>query len=230
MPWIVVLFGVMVIPPGITSVTLVVLQPLAVGSWCTLCLVTAVIMLLMAPPAIDEVVATVQGLMEGRKKNFSLWKMFWFGIPMEASKYRERPESLIPIIPSNLVACTLLGSWVMFAPTLFNTQGAASDGLHLLGALIVTFAIVAMSQVARPLRFMNTIFGGILAVVVWFLEGGNLFYQVNATVTGLFLVYFSWGLGKIKDRYGSYDRIIYWVPFHKPAPVRRNLRHLFARH
>lgn len=222
-----VLFGVMVIPPGITSITLIILQPLAVGAWCTLCLVTAVIMLLMVPPAIDEVVATLQGLMEGRKKNYSLWKMFWSGIPLEASKVKEYPESILPSIPSNLMACTLIGAWVMCSPALFSAQEMASDLMHFSGALIVTFAIVAMAQVARPLRFMSTIFGCVLAVAIWFVEGGNLFYQVNATVSGLFLIYFSWGLGTIEDRFGSYDRVVHWVPFKRSTPVRR---HLFARH
>jgi uncharacterized membrane protein len=40
MPWMVVMFGVLVVPLGVVSIVLVILQPVAVGAWCTLCLVS----------------------------------------------------------------------------------------------------------------------------------------------------------------------------------------------
>jgi hypothetical protein len=54
-PWLVLLFGFDVIPLGIVSVILVVLQGTVVGSWCFLCLVTAVISLVLVYFAYDEV-------------------------------------------------------------------------------------------------------------------------------------------------------------------------------
>jgi uncharacterized membrane protein len=54
-PWMVVLFGIDVIPLGIVSAVLVVLQGAVVGSWCFLCLVTAVISLILVYVAYDEV-------------------------------------------------------------------------------------------------------------------------------------------------------------------------------
>jgi uncharacterized membrane protein len=54
-PWLVLLFGFDVIPLGIVSVVLVVLQGTVVGSWCFLCLVTAVISLVLVYFAYDEV-------------------------------------------------------------------------------------------------------------------------------------------------------------------------------
>lgn len=234
MPWVVIMFGIMVIPPGITSITLVILQPLAVGSWCFICLVASIVMLLMVPPAIDEVVATIQALMAAKRQNRSLWKMFWFGIPLVATNAVEKPESLMPTIPTHLFICTFLGTWVMLAPTLFSTTGLASDGLHIMGALIVTFAIIAMAQVARPTRFVVTLFGGILAISIWFLPGGNLFYQVQGAVIGLFLIYFSMGRGPIEDTFGSYDRVVRWEPFKKQPPIKpkpvTRFKQLFARH
>jgi hypothetical protein len=46
MPWMVTFFFILVVLLGIKSIVLVILQPVAVGHWCTLCLVTALIMLL----------------------------------------------------------------------------------------------------------------------------------------------------------------------------------------
>lgn len=49
MPWMVAIFGIAVLPLGITSIILVIMQPVVVGAWCTLCLITAAAMLLMVP-------------------------------------------------------------------------------------------------------------------------------------------------------------------------------------
>lgn len=54
-PWLVILFGIDVIPLGIVSVILVVLQAFVIGSWCFLCLVTAAISLILVYWAWDEV-------------------------------------------------------------------------------------------------------------------------------------------------------------------------------
>ncbi len=54
-PWMVVLFGLDVIPLGIVSAVLVFMQGAVVGAWCFLCLVTAVISLVLVALAYDEV-------------------------------------------------------------------------------------------------------------------------------------------------------------------------------
>jgi hypothetical protein len=54
-PWLVLLFGLDVIPLGVVSAVLVVLQGVTVGAWCFLCLVTAAISLALVALAYDEV-------------------------------------------------------------------------------------------------------------------------------------------------------------------------------
>jgi uncharacterized membrane protein len=58
MPWVVVVFAVAVIPFGLTSVTLFILQPALYDTWCTLCLLSVAISLAMVPYAWDEFVAS----------------------------------------------------------------------------------------------------------------------------------------------------------------------------
>lgn len=79
-PWIVILFGIDVIPLGIVSAVLVVLQGTVVGAWCTLCLVTAVISLVLVAFAYDEVVSTIRYLARVWRHTRSpriLWNTFW---------------------------------------------------------------------------------------------------------------------------------------------------------
>jgi uncharacterized membrane protein len=77
MPWIVLLFGLAVGPLGAISVLLVILQPVLYDSWCTLCLASAVISVLMIGPAMDEVLASLQYLKRVRREQGSLWSAFW---------------------------------------------------------------------------------------------------------------------------------------------------------
>lgn len=76
-PWIVILFGVAVGPLGLVSLLLVIAQPITVGSWCTLCLTTAVISVVMISPALDEMLASMQYLQRVKLSKRSVWKAFW---------------------------------------------------------------------------------------------------------------------------------------------------------
>ena len=76
-PWIVVLFGVAVGPLGLTSVLLVIAQPLLYDAYCTLCLASAAISLAMIPPAVDEVLASLQHLRRVKTDGGSAWQAFW---------------------------------------------------------------------------------------------------------------------------------------------------------
>ncbi len=77
MPWLVVIFGIAVGPLGAVSVFLVILQPVLYSAWCTLCLVTAVISVLMIGPAMDEVLASLQHVKRRIGDGSSPWTAFW---------------------------------------------------------------------------------------------------------------------------------------------------------
>jgi hypothetical protein len=77
MPWIVVTFGILVGPLGAVSLALVILQPTMFGEWCTLCLATAVISVVMIGPAMDEVLASCQHLRRVHDRGGPLWRTFW---------------------------------------------------------------------------------------------------------------------------------------------------------
>lgn len=79
-PWLVVLFGMDVIPLGIVSAVLVVLQGISVGAWCFPCLITAVISLVLVFLVYDEVLASLRYLWRlwTREGDVRLvWDAFW---------------------------------------------------------------------------------------------------------------------------------------------------------
>lgn len=77
MPWIVIAFGLAVGPLGLISVLLVILQPVMFDAWCTLCLASALISLVMVGPAMDEMLASLQYMKRAKDAKVSLWKAFW---------------------------------------------------------------------------------------------------------------------------------------------------------
>ena len=79
-PWMVVLFGIDVIPLGVVSAVLVFCQAFILGQYCTLCLATAVISLILVYMAYDEVWVCCVYLWKVWKETKSvsvLWKTFW---------------------------------------------------------------------------------------------------------------------------------------------------------
>ena len=96
----------------------------------------------------------------------------------------------------------------MFAPAVFQTQGHAADSDHLVGALVVTFAVIACAEVARSLRFVNLLFGAWLIPAPWLLSGTTKGTTWNDVVVGAALIALSLPRGTVRQRYGTWDRYI----------------------
>lgn len=76
MPWIVIVFGLAIGPLGAISILLVILQPVMFDSWCTLCLASASVSVLMIGPAMDEFLASLQYLKRENDRGRSVWSAF----------------------------------------------------------------------------------------------------------------------------------------------------------
>ncbi|ODT74453.1 MAG: hypothetical protein ABS76_37040 [Pelagibacterium sp. SCN 64-44] len=60
MPWLVILFGLMIAPLGVTSVFFIIIQPVVIGTWSTVALIGAALILIQIPYSLDEIIATMQ--------------------------------------------------------------------------------------------------------------------------------------------------------------------------
>lgn len=88
-PWMVILFGIDVIPLGGVSAILVICQGFIVGAWCTLCLVTAAISFVLVFLAYDEVWASLRYLQRVWRQTHDrrlLWRVFWGYASAEADR------------------------------------------------------------------------------------------------------------------------------------------------
>jgi hypothetical protein len=95
-PWMTILFGIDVIPLGFVSFVLVVLQGTMVGSWCFLCLVTAVISLLLVYLAYDEIWSCLLYLLRvwrHTRDRRLLWSIIWGRASLSANEVALGPAA-----------------------------------------------------------------------------------------------------------------------------------------
>jgi nucleoside-diphosphate-sugar epimerase len=219
LPWLVLAFGVMIVPLGAVSIFFIIIQPIVIGTWCTLCLVAAAAMLAQIPYSFDEILATGQFLAQRRREGKSLWHVLLHGDTIEGGSadysddFEAPPATVLRemlkggvTLPWTLLACIALGIALMLTRLLFDTAGAAADNDHLVGSLVITFSIMALAEVARPLRFINAAFGAWLLLAPWLLDGywggGTAF----TSLAGLLLIALSLPRGAIESHYGAWDR------------------------
>jgi hypothetical protein len=218
MPWMVTFFGILVVPLGIVSVTLIILQPVAVGAWSTPALLAALSMLVMIALTLDEVVAMGQFLVQARREGQSLWRVFWQGgtlVEAAPDDLTFHPDVITPkamvwgvALPWNLLVSMALGLWLMSAPAVIGSTGYAAHSDHLVGALVVTVAIMALADVGRALRFINILFGAWFIIAPWLLDGTTTGTTLSDLLVGVALIGLCLPRGPVGERYGSWGRFI----------------------
>jgi uncharacterized membrane protein len=221
MPWMVLLFGILTIPLSAVSVVLIILQPVSVGTWCTLCLVTGVACLVMIPLAVDEVVAMCQFMVRSVRQGKPFWRTFWVGDTIEGGLGDARtPDYGSPLpkiassqfwgvtIPWNLALSAVLSIWLLTSPAVFKTSGTAANNDHLMGAIALTVVATAFAEVTRAARFLNVLCGLWAVAALWLLSGFTPAAKWNDVIVGVALVLLSIPRGTVRERYGSWNRYI----------------------
>jgi len=227
MPWMVALFGIMVVPLGVVSIVLVMLQPISVGAWCFICLFTAGAMLIMVAPAMDEIVAMGQFMAGARREGQPLWRVFWVGGTLRSYEEGRVPTADTPEeprgpiartiqaldlgnVPWTLLPCTALGLWVMAAPAVLGTTGVAADIDYLIGALIVTWSVIAYGEIIRPARLLNVPMGAVLIAGAWLAEGHTVTSAWADVAVGVAVALLSLPRGRIDEQFASWNRVLRW--------------------
>jgi hypothetical protein len=177
-------------------------------------------MLIMISPAADEVIATIQFLRQSRWAGQPFWRTFWKGGTIDASMETTAAVSS-PAQSANwatvlglshptwtLVFSAALGIWLMFAPSVFGTHGLAAHNDHLIGPLVATFAVIALGEIGRAVRWLNVLLGAWLIIAPWILSAGVTASRWNDVVVGSALLVLSIPRGQIRERYGSFNRVI----------------------
>jgi nucleoside-diphosphate-sugar epimerase/uncharacterized membrane protein len=221
MPWMVLALAILILPLGVVSIYFVIIQPIVIGTWCTLCLIAALAMTMMIPYALNEFVAMGQFLVWARKQGKPFWRTFWTGDAMDGG-YNDTSKGLVGspqeqiaqatrgvTYPWTLLLSIAIGVWLAFTRLTFDSSGTMADSDHMVGLLVVAFSIIALAEVGRAIRFINIPFGAWLIVAPWLLDGiTSPLATWNGIVSGVLLIALAIPRGQIKDSYAGWDRYI----------------------
>ncbi|MEQ8663212.1 MAG: vitamin K epoxide reductase family protein [Gammaproteobacteria bacterium] len=229
MPWLVLLFGIMIVPLGAISIFFIVIQPILIGTWCTLCLVAAAAMVIQIPYSLDELVATIGFLLRRRRAGRSLLRVFLVGDTDDATpapragdvndddadEFARGPRAIVADclgggvnVPWNLAACIGIGVFLMFTRLALGSTPPLAHADHLIGALVVTVSVTALAEVARPVCYFNLLLGAALMGAPWLFGVGPGVPLFVDTLLGLALLGLCLPRGAIRYRYGALTRYL----------------------
>lgn len=221
MPWVVVAFGILIVPLGVVSIAFIIIQPIVLGTWCTLCLIAAAAMLAQIPYSVDELVATGQFLARRARAGRPVLLVFFTGDTDDGPDRADNDDTLDRppaelaramvvggvTVPWTLGICLALGVSLMLTRLTVGADGAAANADHLIGALVVTVTVIALAEVTRAVRFLNIVLG-LALVAAPFVYGADTLAAGYTIAAGLAIAVFSIPRGPIRNCYGSWDRLI----------------------
>jgi nucleoside-diphosphate-sugar epimerase len=168
MPWLVVLFGLMIVPLGIVSIGFIIIQPIIIGTYSTLALIGAAAMVLQIPFSLDELVATGQFLVRRHRAGRPWLRVFLVGDTDEGADdlrdddFARGPRPILREMltggmtaPWTLLGAVAAGVALMLLPLWFGWGGGTlAPHVHVVGALAIVVAVAAFAPVARLARFL----------------------------------------------------------------------------
>lgn len=230
-PWLVLLFGLMIVPLGMTTILFIIIQPVVLGTWSTLALVGGAAVLLQIPYSLDELLATCQFLRRRAQAGKPWLRVLFLGdtddLPApgaagtaqvgdtEGGDEFERPLGGVlkdmvgggVSLPWNLALAGTIGLSLLFTRITLGTDGGLADAHHVIGCLVLTVVAIAAADVARPVRALNWVLGAGLMLAPLLFEGDKATLAVTVGL-GLALVLLSIRRGPIEQRYGSWNRLL----------------------
>ena len=230
MPWIVVLFGILVGPLGAVSVLLVMVQPVAYGTFCTLCLGIAVISVLMIGPAMDEMLASLQYMRRVRAHGRPFWTYFWGRGEQEFLS--EPPPRLEPLArtpvrgwigSSAQWVAAAAGIYLIVAPSLWGYESTrAADVDRIIGPLVAAFAMIAAWECTRNTRWLNLLLAIVLvllAVLPWPVETPRVAMISDLVAGGLIILLTCLPYALVMQYGGGWRWLWPWRPASAPGEV-----------
>lgn len=220
MPWLVVLFGIMIVPLGAISIFFIVIQPIVIGTYSTLALIAAAAMVWQIPYSLDELVATYQFLRRRHKAGQPWLRVFFTGDTDEgpdehvSDDFERGPRPIISDMllsgmsfPWTMLVMIGLGVILMLSPLVFPWGSGAAATNHIVGALVITATVAALAPVARLGRFLNALLG-IVLIFAPLVAGAGWGGIAFSALCGLALIALSIPRGRVEGSFGTWDRFI----------------------
>lgn len=90
----------------------------------------------------------------------------------------------------------------MAAPDILTYGDPARTQDHILGPMVVTIAMIAASEVTRPVRWLNVPLGAWLIIAPWILAYASA-ARWNSVIVGLLIMVFSMKRGTVQEHFAG---------------------------
>jgi hypothetical protein len=97
----------------------------------------------------------------------------------------------------------ILGLWLMAAPDIIGYSGRAADNDNIIGPVIASFSIIALSGCTRSISMYNLPLGIWLFLAPWFLGYEDRSATFNDMAVGFLITGFSFFKRKTNKQYGG---------------------------
>ncbi len=109
----------------------------------------------------------------------------------------------------------LIGLWLMVSPTVLQSGNKAVINGYIVGPVIISLAVIALSQSMRSVRYLNILCGFWLLIAPWLLSYSLTTEYVNDMAAGFALIILSLVKGKITHKFGGGWRSLFQhIPSH----------------
>lgn len=110
-------------------------------------------------------------------------------------------------VPLALFLELLIGIWLMARPDIIAGTRLSANFDHLLGAVAVTVAAIAVAEVTRVARYFNILVGLVLIAIGLALPN-NAPAMASECASGALLILLSIPRGIIVESYGGWDKFV----------------------
>lgn len=110
-------------------------------------------------------------------------------------------------IPWNLAVTLGPGTWLVSAPDVLGNHEAAANSDWFSGAVGVTLAAIATTEVTRGARLLDAPLGLGVADAPWVLQGASTSGRLNDLAVGLQVAALAWPRGTMRERSGEWKRM-----------------------
>lgn len=97
----------------------------------------------------------------------------------------------------------LLGVWLLVSPAVLGYEGIAAKNSQIVGPLAASFAIIAIWEATRQLRYMNVLLGIWLLLAPWALRFESRLALWNSLIAGVLMIVCAMARGPIRQRLGG---------------------------
>jgi|SRR4051812_47139353 hypothetical protein len=98
---------------------------------------------------------------------------------------------------------TIMGIWLMAAPHVLTYSGVAADNDHIVGPIVASFAVIALSGCTRSTANFNAPLGVWLLLAPWILGYETPNAILSDSVSGLVITFLSTIKRSITQSYGG---------------------------